>query len=82
MQVLINLIPFDRVSLSNVIRLTEHVAHMGVMRNANKIVARILEGRGDHLEEPGAKWKIILEQILKQQKATNWLRTGPSGGVF
>jgi hypothetical protein len=63
-------------------RLTEHVAHMGMMTNANKIVARIPEGRGDHLEELGAKWKIILEQIFKKQKATNRLRTEPSGGVF
>jgi hypothetical protein len=59
----------------------------GSDENAYKIVLTIPEGRVDHLEEPGVKGKIILEQILTKQNVRVWtvssgLRIGSSGGVF
>jgi hypothetical protein len=47
------------------VRWVGHVAHLGEMRNAYKILSDSLKGR-DHLEDLGMDGKIIFEWILEK----------------
>jgi hypothetical protein len=53
----------NKGSNNSVIRWMGHVAHMGEMRNACKILVRKPEGRY-HLEDLGVDGRIILEWIV------------------
>ena len=61
-----------------------HVARMGDMRNAHRVLVGNLMERG-HLEDLGVNGRIILKWIFKKWKGTLngliWLRTGTGGGL-
>jgi hypothetical protein len=75
-----------RVINSRATRCAGHVAQIGEVRNAYKIVVKKVKGRDD-LEDLGIDGKIILERILgkyggKDWTGFIWLRIGTSGGFL
>jgi hypothetical protein len=62
----------NRMTKSRRIRWIGHVAHMGKMRNAYKILLEILKGR-DRSEDLGVDGMIILKWILGRQSLRAWI---------
>ena len=66
------------------LRWAGHVARMGDMRNAHRVLMGNLMERG-YLEDLGVNGRIILKSIFKKWNgAWNgliWLRTGTGGGL-
>jgi hypothetical protein len=75
-----------RVIKSRRMRWARHVARIGEMRNAYKVLVSKSEGK-NHSKNVGLDGRIILERILgkwvgKVWTRCIWLRTGISGGLL
>jgi hypothetical protein len=75
-----------RVIKSGRIRYTGHVAHMGEMRNAYKILVENPEVKTP-LGIPRRRWEDNIRMVIREIRSRvwtgfMWLRTGTSGGLL